>query len=74
MDFTVPVDQRGKIKENDLALVRKLIIAVGQNDDGDTNCSGGAWNDSLRIGIKTGGNGNQRKNLDHTDHSIDKIG
>ena len=42
-------------------------------DDIDTYCSLYAWNSPQRIGKKTGGFGNQRKNQYSPDHSIVKI-
>ena len=47
---------------------------VEHKADGDTNCSWYTRNYSQMLGKKTGGIGNQRKNWDHPDHSIDKIG
>ena len=42
--------------------------------DGDANRSWCAWNSPQKFGKKPGGFRNQRKNRDHTDHSIAKIG
>ena len=48
--------------------------AVEHESDGDTNCSRYGWNPPQRFRKETGGTGNQKKNQDHTNQSIVKIG
>ena len=50
--------------------IEKPVEHEGNND---TNCHRSTWNGLQRLGKKTGGIGNQRKNQDHLDHSIVKI-
>ena len=87
MDFAIPADHRTKIKENEkkkkmddyLDFVSELKKT--QNNKKlrtmwvtDNNCCWCACNGSKKLWKGTWGTGNQRKNWDHPDHSITKIG
>ena len=79
LDVAVRAEHRVKIKENEtrdkyLDLARELKIVVEHVGDGDTNSSWCTWNSPQRLGKKTIGIGNQRKNRDHADHSMVEIG
>ena len=78
---TVPADHRVKIKVNktidkywELARELKKKKAAEHEGDGDTDWDWWSWNCSQRFEKKTGGNGNERKNQDHLDHSSVRIG
>ena len=60
MDFAIPVDHRVK-----LDLAREPKMTVEHEGDIDTNWF---WVWSPKVGKKTGGIGNQRKNLDYPDN------
>ena len=60
MDFTVPVDHRMKIKENekrdkDLDLARELKKAMEHEGHGDANCKRSVQNDVQRLNKEIGG-------------------
>ena len=80
MDFSVPADRRVKIKEGEkrdkyLDVAREIKIkAVKHEGDGDTDYNWSTWKGPTLLGEKPGGIGNQRKNRDHSDYSIVKIG
>ena len=57
-----------------LGFCLKTKKAVEQVVDGDTNSNWFAWNGHQILRKETGGIGNPRKNRDHPDHSITKIG
>ena len=79
MDFAVSADHVIKIKENEKIdkyenLTGELNKKKNSEGDGDSNCSWYARNDYPRVekGVRIAGN--QRKNQDHSNHSIIKIG
>ena len=77
VDFVISVKHRIKIKENIdkyVALARELKKAVEQEGDSDSNCCWCTWNGPQKLRIKNEEIGNQRKNWDHPDHCIVKIG
>ena len=49
----------------------RIEKAVKHKGDGDTSWY--AWNGPQKLEKRTGGIGNQRKNQDHPDYSIDTI-
>ena len=57
-------------KYSNLAREQKTVKHEGSSD---INCNWCVWNGHQRLGKKTGGTGNQRKNRDHLDHSSIKI-
>ena len=66
MDFTVSVDHKTKIKEDEMRQVLAPCLraknAMEQEGDGDSNCNWSTWNDPERFGKGTGRIGNQRMN------------
>ena len=78
VDFTVPVDKRGKLKESGtrnkyLHLARKLKNKTMEHEaDGDTYCKLCTWSNHQRVGNATGILGNERINGDHPDSIITK--
>ena len=78
MDFTVPADQRVKLKEDKkkdkyLDIAKELKKTVKPECDDDTNCNWCSWYSHQRIGKRTGGPGNKRTSEDHPNVSIIKI-
>ena len=80
MDFAVLAEYKVKIKENEL-LKKNLDFArklkkknMEPYRDGDTDRGWSSRNSSQRPGKETGGIGDQSKNRDSTEHSINKIG
>ena len=79
MVFAVSMDHRVKLKESKKSdkcvdLARELTKTIIHETDGDTNCDWCTWNNKETIGKGTGKLGNQRKNRNHIDYSIVKIG
>ena len=75
IDFMVLADHKVKRKENEtidkfLDRVRELKKAVEHEGDGYTDCNWCTWNDLQRLGKKTDGIENQRKNPDHSSVKI----
>ena len=79
VDFSVPADQKVKLKEtekkdNFLDLVRVFQKAVVQESDDYTNCNWYTWYNHRRIGKGTGGLGNNRVSGDHPEYCSIEIG
>ena len=79
VDFAIPVDYCMKIKESEkdcqvLGSCQRTKRAVEYESDGYINCSWYTWNSPKRLEKMTWGIGNQRKNQNHPDHGIVKIG
>ena len=73
-----PADHRAKIKESKKArqipgYCLRAEKSKEHEDNGDTDCNLGPWNDHQRSGKEIGGTGIQWKNRDHPDHSTVKI-
>ena len=65
------MDEKG---DKYLDLAKRAEEAMEHEDDGDTNCSWGIWNDIQRIVKGTGRLRNQRTSWNHPDYSIIMIG
>ena len=79
MDFVVPVDHIGEIKENEntgkyLQLARELKKSLEHDGDSDTYCCWCARNDTQRHGKGAGRVENRRTSRDYPDFYIIKIG
>ena len=76
VNFAVTEDYRVKIKEKRdkyLNLARELNKTMEHESDGDTNCNWYTWNDSQRLGKRTGRVGNWRTRNNSLNNSIDNI-
>ena len=77
VDFAIPMDHRGKIRENK---ERQILWPCQGNKkamefevDGDSNCNWYVWNNPQRLGKRAGGVRNQWTSQDHPKYSIVKI-
>ena len=77
VDFAIPADHRIKIKQNEKQKDRQIsgreLNTVIHESDSDTNCCWCTWNSLQRLGKKTSGTENQRKNEDCPNYSTVKI-
>ena len=76
VDFVVTSDHRVKLKESEkrgkyLEFTRKKLPIMEPEGNWDINCN--LWDDSQRIGTRTGRRKNKRKSGEHSDYSIIKI-
>ena len=78
LDFAISTTHRVKEKENnksDKYLVLARVKKAGEHEgDGDTDCYWCTWNGLQETGKEIGRMKDQRKNRDHTEHIITKIG
>ena len=76
MYFVVPVDHLVKIKERekiDKYLNQTTEKAVEHEGDGETSCNWCTWNGPQGFEKEMGGSGNQRKNRNSSEHTIDAV-
>ena len=73
MNFVVTVSKRVKRKETE-KIDKYLVLSRKLKGDSDTSCSWCTWNDPKGFKKKIGGIGHKRKDRDHPDYSIAKIG
>ena len=79
VDFAVPVDRRVNLKESEKNdkyqdFAKELKKIVEHESDGYTNCNWCSWYSHERIGFRTGGLGNKRRDGVHPNYSIIEIG
>ena len=72
MHFVIPQSENERKRKTYLS--RELEKPMEHEVDGNTNCSGSTRNSYQIFEKGTGGIGNQRKNRNHADYSIVKIG
>ena len=78
MGFNVLAEHKVKIKESEIIDKQFDLVREGKTVehevDSDMNCSGCSWNDQQRLEKENGKIRSQRKNRNHPDLSIVKIG
>ena len=73
VDFEVPADHKVKLKESEKKY-KYIDFTKEHESDGDTNCNWCARYSHQRIGVGTGGLGNERTSGDHPNYSLTEIG